>query len=81
MLWSSNDTRKMEGRAGCRGEGHGACGLEFGDLGLSLGYAKNEISIRNEHLMIHLILHYIKMEWETDFCHTHSEVEGEIGNV
>lgn len=47
-----------------QGEGHGACGLKVGDQKFSLGYAKKERSIRNEHLMIHLILHYIKMERE-----------------
>ena len=47
-----------------RGEGHGACGLKVGDQKFSLGYAEKEMSIRNEHLMIHLILHYIKIEWE-----------------
>ena len=47
-----------------RGEGYGACGLKVGDQKFSLGYAEKEMSIRNEHLMIHLILHYIKIERE-----------------
>lgn len=36
------------------------------------------MSIRNELLMIHFILHYIKIEQGSGFSHTHSEVEGEL---
>lgn len=54
-----------------------ACGLGFRNQ-FSFGYAKIEMSIRNELLMIHFILHYIKIEQGSGFSHTHSEVEGEL---
>lgn len=58
----STDVRKVEGGTGHKRGGHGPCGLEFGDSDFSFVCIKTELSIRSEQLMIHFILHYIKME-------------------
>lgn len=64
MVWSSNDIRKMEARESCmRGESWGMW-AEVWRSEIQFGICQERDSIRNEHLMIHLILPYIKMERE-----------------
>lgn len=76
----SNDIKKVERRAGFKRGGSWGIWLKFGDEELSFRHAEIETSIRNESLIIHFILCYIKMEQQNDFCHTHSEVDGKIRN-